>query len=60
MLSHLLGIEPVPWEAERFRLGWAGITRLRTHPVGGGGGHIWSLVRFNEREHLAGLDDPVG
>ena len=58
LLSHLLDIEPVPWEWERFRLGWAGIVRIRTQPIAGGA--IWSLLRFNTRDHLAGLPDPEG
>lgn len=58
LLSHLLGIEPVPWEWERFRLGWAGIVRIRTVRIAGAA--IWSLLGFNLRDHLAGLPDPEG
>jgi probable phosphoglycerate mutase len=58
MLSHLLGIEQVPWAVERFSLGWAGISRIRTLHVASGS--IWSLASFNERTHLTGLDDPPG
>ncbi len=58
LLSHLLGIGPVPWAAERFPLGWAGIARIRTLEVASGA--IWSLRCFNGREHLRRLDDPSG
>ena len=58
LMSHLLGIEPVPWEWERFHLGWAGIARLVTNRVAGGA--VWQLRSYNERMHLAGLPDPPG
>ena len=58
MLGHLLGIEPVAFEPERFRVGWAGITRLRSVPVSSG--HIFALESFNARAHLTGLPDPTG
>ncbi len=58
LVSHLLGIEPVPWEAERFVLGWAGVAILR--PVRIAEGAVWSLPSFNDRRHLAGLEDPSG
>lgn len=58
LVSHLLGIDPVPWEWERFRLGWAGIARLVTNRVAGGA--VWRLLSFDERRHLAGLPDPPG
>ncbi|MBM3462712.1 MAG: histidine phosphatase family protein [Armatimonadetes bacterium] len=56
ILSYLLGIEAVPWEWERFRLGWAGIVRMRTVRVGGAA--VWALTSFNTRDHLSGLPDP--
>lgn len=58
LLSHMLGIPQVPWAAERFLLGWAGIARLRAVPVASGS--VWCLTSFNARDHLAGLPDPVG
>lgn len=58
LVSHLLGVEPVPWEWERFRLGWAGIGRLVTNQMSGG--CVWRLLSFDERAHLAGLPDPPG
>jgi probable phosphoglycerate mutase len=58
LLSHLLGIDPEPFENERFQLGWTGIARLRTLPIAGA--HVWSLQAFNTRAHLSGLADPTG
>ncbi len=58
LTSHLLGIEPVPWEWERFHLGWAGIARLVTNRLAGAA--VWRLLSFDERTHLSGLPDPPG
>jgi probable phosphoglycerate mutase len=55
LLSHLLGIEPVPWTAMRFSSGWAGISRI--HTVETSGGAIWALESFNRIDHLAELSD---
>ena len=49
-LSYLLGIEPTPWEWERFILGHASIARLKLVPLAGG--HVFSLRAFNDRDHL--------
>jgi len=54
LLSHLLGIEPVPWEWVRFSSVWCGIARLRAVPVASGA--VWVLEGFNERSHLSGID----
>jgi probable phosphoglycerate mutase len=54
VVSHLLGIDPVPWEWVRFSSGWCGISRLRTVPVASGA--VWVLGRFNDEAHLEGLD----
>ncbi len=54
ILSHLLGIEEVPWAFIRFSSDWAGITRLRTIPVASG--YIWRLVAFNRIAHLEGIE----
>lgn len=51
-LGWLLGLEPTPWEWERFILGHASITRVRAVPLAGG--HVFSLRAFNDREHLPG------
>ncbi len=53
LVSHLIGVEPVPWTHLRFSTSWAGITRLRTVPVGSR--RVWSLEAFNRIAHLAGL-----
>jgi broad specificity phosphatase PhoE len=53
IISHLLGIEPTPWEWMRFSSSWAGISRLRAAPVASGA--VWVLRRFNETTHLEGL-----
>jgi len=54
VISHLLGIEPVPWEWVRFSSTWAGISRLRTVPVASGA--VWVLGCFNHVAHLDGLE----
>ena len=53
ILSHLLGIEPVPWAWVRFSSAWAGISRLHTMSVAGGA--IWALESFNRTDHLTPL-----
>jgi probable phosphoglycerate mutase len=58
MLSFLLGIEPVPWEWERFKVGWCGLSVVRSVELATGA--LWSLTSFNARGHLAGLPDPWG
>lgn len=52
-LSFLLGVEPTPWEWERFVLGHASIARVRS--VALAGAHVFSLRAFNDQEHL-GVD----
>lgn len=49
-LGHLLGIDATPWEWERFVFNHASITRLRSVPAHGG--HIFSLVKLSDVEHL--------
>ncbi len=49
-LSFLLGVDPTPWEWERFILGHASLARLRLIPLAGG--HVFSLRAFNDRDHL--------
>jgi probable phosphoglycerate mutase len=50
VLGHLLGLEPQPWEWERFSSDHASLTVLRTTPIGSG--HIFSLQYFSDVEHL--------
>jgi broad specificity phosphatase PhoE len=49
-LGFLLGLEPTPWEWERFLLAHASFARLRAIPLAGG--HVFSLRTFNDVEHL--------
>ena len=57
ILSHLLGVDPVPWAWMRFASSWAGITRLRAAPVASGA--VWTLEGFNRVDHLADLGPPT-
>jgi probable phosphoglycerate mutase len=61
LISHLIGVEPVPWTHLRFSTSWGGITRLRTAQVGGHS--VWSLEAFNRISHLdavTGSDPSLG
>jgi len=49
-LGHLLGLPPVPWSWERFRLGHASTVVVRSRKLSTG--QIFGLDRFNDREHL--------
>lgn len=57
IISHLLGIEPVPWTWLRFSSSWAGISTLHTMEVGGG--HVWGLECFNYTAHMNDLHDEM-
>lgn len=50
VLSHLLGIEPQPWEWERFASNHASLTILDTTRIAGGS--IWSLQLFSGVAHF--------
>jgi broad specificity phosphatase PhoE len=50
VLGHLLGLEPEPWEWERFASDHASLTTLRSTPIAGG--NIFSLQRFSDVGHL--------
>lgn len=56
LLTHLLDVQPVPWEWIRFEMELAAYAVVRARPVGAQG-CIWSLVNFNEIDPLrsAGL-----
>ena len=54
VVSYLLGLEPTPWDWDRFVLGHASITRLRALELGDG--HTFALTRLSDVEHLA-LED---
>lgn len=49
-VSHLLGLQPTPWEWERFVIGHTSISRLATLPVGGD--HTFGLTKLSDLEHL--------
>lgn len=51
VLGHLLGLDPEPWEWERFASDHASLAWLRTAPIAGN--HIFGLQRFSDVEHLA-------
>ena len=53
LLSHLLGVEPVPWAQMRYSSAWTGISRLHTVEISGGA--LWCLESFNRVDHLAPL-----
>lgn len=50
VLGALLGLEPEPWEWERFASDHASMTLLRTTAIAGG--HIFGLQSFSDVEHL--------
>lgn len=50
-LGFLLGLEPVPWEWERFASPHASISRVEAVPLAGG--HIFALTSFAEVSHLS-------
>jgi probable phosphoglycerate mutase len=56
LLTHLLDVPPVPWEWVRFESELAAYSILQARPLGQRG-CIWSLIDFNEVDHLrdAGL-----
>jgi probable phosphoglycerate mutase len=53
-ICHLLGLEPTPWEWDRFVLGHASVSTLEALPVHGA--HTFSLTRLSDVEHLASSD----
>ena len=50
VVSHLLGLEAVPWEHDRFPLRTGGSAVLQTRPLACG--EIWSLMRLEGAERL--------
>ncbi|MTV24237.1 histidine phosphatase family protein [Nitriliruptoraceae bacterium ZYF776] len=50
VLGHLLGLDPEPWEWERFASDHASVTRLATTPIAGRA--IFSLQTFSDTHHL--------
>lgn len=54
VISYLLGLQPTPWEWDRFVLGHASITRLEALQLGDG--HTFALTRLADVEHLDPAD----
>ena len=54
IVASLLGIEPEPWEWERFSMGHASAALLTTAPVAGA--HLWSLRALGDATHLRVAD----
>jgi 2,3-bisphosphoglycerate-dependent phosphoglycerate mutase len=50
-LGHLLGVDPVPWQWERFQLHHTSVTRLETFELGDG--HAFGMSALGNAEHLA-------
>ncbi len=50
VLGHLLGLDPEPWEWERFASDHASLAWLRTAPIATA--HLFGLQRFSDVEHL--------
>jgi len=55
LITHLLDVPPVPWEWVRFESELAAYSILQARPLGQRG-CIWSLIDFNEVEHLRAAD----
>lgn len=53
-MCHLLGLDPTPWEWERFVLHHASMSRLEALPMGEG--FTFALTRLSDVEHLATTD----
>lgn len=53
ILGTLLGVEPEPWEWERFNAAHASVTVLRAIPIAGE--HVFRLESFSDVRHLEGL-----
>ncbi|MDX1658920.1 MAG: histidine phosphatase family protein [Nitriliruptorales bacterium] len=54
VIGYLLGLEPQPWEWERFASDHASVTVLQTAPIASG--WIWGLQRFSDVAHHADGD----
>jgi probable phosphoglycerate mutase len=50
LLSHLLGLVPLPWSWMHFSSAWAGLSKLHLTPVANAA--VWSLEYFNSTHHL--------
>jgi probable phosphoglycerate mutase len=54
IICTLLGLDPTPWEWDRFVIGHATVSRLRT--LQHGDGHSFSLMSLSDDEYLARTD----
>lgn len=54
IISYLLGLQPTPWEWDRFVLGHASVTRLEALQLGDG--FTFALTRLGDVEHLSPED----
>lgn len=54
VICHLLGLDPTPWEWDRFVIGHASISRLESLELGDG--HTFSLTKLSDGEHLEPAD----
>lgn len=57
IIAHLLGIQPEPWEWDRFAMGHASVAVLETVPLTGA--HLWSLRALGDAAHLSIPDRTV-
>jgi 2,3-bisphosphoglycerate-dependent phosphoglycerate mutase len=53
-IAHLLGITAVPWEWDRFLIGHASISRVRSIQMGDG--FTFGLSKLSDVEHLSAID----
>jgi probable phosphoglycerate mutase len=49
-MCHLLGLQPTPWEWDRFVFGHASVSRLEALPVRDG--YTFSLTALSSLEHI--------
>ncbi len=49
-MGHLLGLEPTPWEWDRFVMGHASISRIEAMPVADG--YTFCLTALSNQEHI--------
>jgi probable phosphoglycerate mutase len=49
-LCHMLGLQPTPWEWERFVIGHASVSRIQLFEIGDGA--TFSMVKLSDNEHL--------
>lgn len=50
IIGKLLGVDPTPWEWDRFTHVHTGVSRLKSQPTAGF--HSWSLRALSDRSHL--------